>query len=179
MIIEGKVCCKLYGELEVTLSKLNNLKDCKIALLIEYFNIQRSYRENKISSSEFEIKAKDILSDMKQIEKMIEEYSIRKNKAVETRDKNSNNRNKDYFNRKIDGININTFRLLTKELYSDKLPNECIKCSSKDKLHIHHLRYKYPIELKDLVRICASCHSRLHKRKITLPPTQHMENLND
>jgi 5-methylcytosine-specific restriction endonuclease McrA len=59
------------------------------------------------------------------------------------------------------------FRKLTRLLFNDKLPKECEECGVKDShavLHIHHLKYKFPIEREDLMRLCMSCHSFYHKK---------------
>jgi hypothetical protein len=179
MIIDGKLCCNLYGEMEKTLSKLNRLKDTKISLIMDYNQYCREYREEKINVMEFYNKCQELLTNMRNVEEEIYKYEQLKNKAVEQRVKNNDNKSKSYFNRKIDGININIFRSLTKELYNEILPKVCYRCGSTYKLHIHHLRYKHPIEIKDLVRLCASCHSRFHKGKVTLTPIEPMEVQND
>lgn len=44
------------------------------------------------------------------------------------------------------------------------LPKECVACGSKEDLHIHHKRYKYPIRITDLVRLCRRCHVEIHQK---------------
>ena len=53
---------------------------------------------------------------------------------------------------------------LTRLKYGDLLPNRCKECGSVEDLQIHHKRYSYPIELKDLVRLCRGCHVLEHQR---------------
>ena len=47
--------------------------------------------------------------------------------------------------------------------------NCCQKCSSKSKLHVHHLTYKHHfyehLYLDDLVVLCEKCHQEEHKKK--------------
>ena len=52
---------------------------------------------------------------------------------------------------------------LTRILYSDILPKECKLCGTTEDLHIHHIRYKYPIKEGDLVRLCRKCHHNIHR----------------
>lgn len=45
---------------------------------------------------------------------------------------------------------------------------KCVKCKSKEKLHVHHLRYYYntlPWNIKNihLITVCESCHEEIHK----------------
>jgi len=52
---------------------------------------------------------------------------------------------------------------LTRLLFDDKLPRECKLCKSFLDIHIHHIRYKYPIKRCDLVRLCRRCHLIIHQ----------------
>lgn len=56
------------------------------------------------------------------------------------------------------------FGRLTRILWDKELPKHCENCNSIDDLHIHHIQYKYPIERKDLKRLCRRCHVLEHEK---------------
>ena len=56
------------------------------------------------------------------------------------------------------------FTRLTRLLFDDMLPKECCFCKSGEDLEIHHIRYVYPLKIKDLVRLCKKCHIEEHQR---------------
>lgn len=61
------------------------------------------------------------------------------------------------------------FCKLTKMFFDDVLPKECYVCKSTEDLQIHHIRYCYPVQEKDIVRLCRRCHVLEHQ-KITPTP---------
>jgi len=61
-------------------------------------------------------------------------------------------------------IKLGDFRQLTRILFDSELPRFCCHCGSKKKLHIHHIKYKFPIHKDDLIRLCQPCHAKWHKR---------------
>lgn len=70
---------------------------------------------------------------------------------------------------KIKGKLLSQFDKLTRLTFDDKLPKRCEDCGISVDLHIHHMQYVYPIELKHLIRLCRRCHvlehQKLHPRK--------------
>jgi hypothetical protein len=159
--------CRLNGELEKSLSLLNKIKDEKLKLYQQYI---------KARNNEDITKLKSIFILMQQLDYEQKIAEEKKNKAILQRIENKKINSQPNKLRKIDGISIKTFRELTKVLFDSKLTKRCEKCGGYGKLTIHHKRYKYPIELKDLQRLCRSCHSKLHKN--TLTPSLHMEKEN-
>ena len=74
----------------------------------------------------------------------------------------------------INGMSIDTFRQRTREVFNNRLPRECEYCGSTANLHIHHIRYRFPINEVDLLRLCKYCHSQLEsklRKKLVTPET--------
>lgn len=63
-------------------------------------------------------------------------------------------------------VYMNSFhwRKLRKRKLQEK--NCCEHCGSKNKLQVHHVRYKYifNVTLKDLLTLCDPCHRKEHVR---------------
>lgn len=162
-----EVKCKLIGQVEISLSRLNNIKDKKLALYPKYLLVKGKGNIDLI---------KEIILEMRELDKDQEEWEDKRNNAIYQRLINKREMQL-HQTKKIDGINIKVFRALTIQLYDKVLPKVCLHCGSKERLTIHHLRYKYPIDPKDLVRLCRSCHSKLeqkirkHKKNYTLTPS--------
>jgi Cft2 family RNA processing exonuclease len=169
MLEENLNTCKLNSPLEKSLSKLNKLKDQKILLLIDHIRILSEYRKKIISKEKFTILWKESLINIALLDGIIKDFERNKNNDVIKRARYVRDKNKRYNIKKINGIPIKTFRQLTRDMFNSKLPKECKMCLSKEKLTIHHIRYKYPIELKDLMRLCRNCHSKLHKSRRESP----------
>ena len=70
---------------------------------------------------------------------------------------------------------LHDFDRLTKLSFEDNLPKHCERCGKTSNLHIHHLQYIFPIELKHLVRLCINCHKLEHHR---LNPSLNREEFN-
>lgn len=104
-----------------------------------------------------------MIAEMNRIMKDIRLVDIELYDCIYVRERNC--RTKIYDGKKIDGIPIKTFRQLTRDLYNDVLPKVCKNCGSKERLEIHHLRYKYPLDIRDLVRLCRKCHSLVEVKK--------------
>ena len=101
------------------------------------------------------------------------------NKGVRERTRKSRNRDRiKYISRKFEqlpkGIDIDIlihnnrkyrqwFCRLTRLLFDNKLPRECKLCKSFLDIHIHHIRYRYPIKRCDIVRLCHRCHITIHQ----------------
>jgi len=56
------------------------------------------------------------------------------------------------------------FRSFTRIKFDPILPQRCQECGGKEDLQIHHIHYRSPIRLKDLVRLCRRCHVLEHQR---------------
>ena len=56
------------------------------------------------------------------------------------------------------------FNYLTRLLFADVLPKECAVCGTNEYLHIHHIRYIYPIKKEDLMVLCPKHHVEEHQK---------------
>lgn len=59
---------------------------------------------------------------------------------------------------------LTQFTRLTRLMYFGKLGNCCQYCKADEDLHIHHIRYRYPIVKEDLLLLCRKCHVEEHKK---------------
>lgn len=66
---------------------------------------------------------------------------------------------------KLKGKLLMQFDRLTRLMFKDKLPRICQECKAEEDLHIHHIRYVYPINPKDLMVLCRRCHILEHQRE--------------
>lgn len=56
----------------------------------------------------------------------------------------------------------NDFGRLTRLMFDEVLPRRCYVCGAIEDLQIHHMRYVFPIQEADLVRLCRRCHLAEH-----------------
>jgi len=59
---------------------------------------------------------------------------------------------------------LSEFGTLTRLSFDNILPRECFLCGSTRDLEIHHIRYIYPIQEKDIRRLCKRCHQLEYQR---------------
>ena len=68
---------------------------------------------------------------------------------------------------KLKGKLLHHFDRLTSLTFRDKLVMVCKGCGDETDLHIHHIRYVYPIKESDLKVLCRRCHTLEHQK---VPP---------
>ena len=69
----------------------------------------------------------------------------------------------DYF-KTLSGKLLGEFDRLTRLLFDNQLPRYCEICGGITDLQIHHMSYIYPIEKKDIIRLCRRCHILEHQK---------------
>lgn len=156
--------CSICNDLEKSLSCLYWLQKDQIALSIDFANVLTRYINHTLSYSDMSKQCSYIKERIDTIQVKIEKHKDLMNYSIYKRNQNKKRNVDSYSNRKINNVDIKTFRELSQQLYSHLLPDQCSKCGSKDKLHIHHLRYEYPPQLRDMIRLCAKCHSKHHAK---------------
>lgn len=75
---------------------------------------------------------------------------------------------------KLKGKLLSEFDRLTRLIFHELLPKRCEICLTTSDIHIHHLRYSFPIEKNDLIRLCRKCHIREHQRPIPITEREAM-----
>ncbi len=70
---------------------------------------------------------------------------------------------------KLKGRLLHQFDRLTRLTFGDKLGRICKECGEERDLHIHHIRYVYPIKESDLKVLCRGCHILEHQK---IPPSK-------
>lgn len=166
MVNQDKVLnCECVNKLECALSNLYWLQKEQFALCVDLSNVLTRFINGSISFNAMTHQSNYLKESISNIQTFIDKNKDDMNLAIYQRIKNKRLRlNDSYYNRKIDNVSMKTFRDLSLQLYDHLLPKFCSQCGSIDKLHIHHLRYSYPPEFKDLVRLCSVCHSKLHSK---------------
>ena len=76
---------------------------------------------------------------------------------------------------KLKGRLLHQFDRLTSLTFRDKLPGRCRECGEERDLHIHHIRYLYPIKASDLKVLCRECQMLEHQK--TPPPQNKRDTL--
>lgn len=103
--------------------------------------------------------------------KEVKEFTILANKYLLSRYRVYSDTNVSYANERMIGerMGVNAFRKLTRDLFGNVLPRYCSICGSEEKLEIHHKEYRLPLQVGDLMRLCKSCHLKIHKNKKDRP----------
>lgn len=159
---EEIIKCKLNGELEKSLSLLNRIKDEKLEVYRELLDNKNKYYQGLKTREQVLESSKLLFENMQLLDIEQDVAEKKRSDAIYKRIANRKNNINKYSKRKVNGVDMQTFRELSLQLYSKLLPNYCSRCHSTERLHIHHLRYRYPPELKDMVRLCAKCHTTHH-----------------
>jgi len=168
VIVEAS--CKTISNLEDSLFNLYWLQKKRIELSIQLSNNLVRYINKTISFSELSANELMLHSEIDKIDEQIELYKNHMNYYIAQREHREKNKPKKSMKGRIKGMTKDTLRRITIDLFDSKLPKECYVCGSKNKLHIHHINYRFPIELSDLKRLCSSCHSKHHKKGMFLTP---------
>lgn len=149
-----------YTRLEKILVKYLMYTQDHEVIATHLYYLKYSYAKGLINVVDYNLEIQKTQSEMRVIEEKILGLIREMNylKLTKTKERKLNNI-------KVTGldIKIKDFRVMTVALFNKVLPKVCCKCGSTERLHIHHIKYKYPIEEKDLMRLCQSCHSKHHQ----------------
>ena len=85
-------------------------------------------------------------------------------KYIEKKFKEELKHNKKEMIEKVEKAMIPLLNKLTRILYDHQIPKRCENCGATEDLHLHHIRYTYPIDRKDIKRLCRQCHVLEHQK---------------
>jgi hypothetical protein len=104
---------------------------------------------------------KDYQNNRDKYRKYGEDYYLKNKNKLDLKSSLWKKRNKDKIKKYREKNKL--VEIIRKQTRKYKKDYFCSICGSSEKLQFHHIRYKIPVEKKDIQTLCNKCHNEIHK----------------